>query len=97
MKFVVKPRNKTVVVGESVWFHCTAVGSPKPRITWLKYKQGSRPLDSEKYKTHKNGSLNIRHVQMADAGRYFCIAATKTDLKQSTVTLRVNGERLSLE
>ena len=62
-----------------------------PRITWLKYDQGGRPLNEEKYKVHNNGSLNIRDVQYSDAGRYFCIAATRVDLRQRTVHLEVKG------
>lgn len=92
LRFVVEPSNKTALVGDSVWFHCVATGSPKPRITWLKHDQGGRPLDQEKYKAHRNGSLNIRDVQFSDRGRYFCIAATNVDLKQKTVHLEVKGK-----
>lgn len=89
LRFLVEPSNNTATVGDSVWFHCVATGSPKPRITWLKHGQGGRPLDEEKYKAHENGSLNIRDVQLSDAGSYFCIAATNVDLKQITVHLEV--------
>ncbi|XP_078349358.1 contactin-3-like [Oculina patagonica] len=89
LRFLIEPSNKTAFVGDSVWFHCVATGSPKPRVTWLKHDQGGRPLDEEKYKAHENGSLNIRDVQFSDRGRYFCIAATNVDLKQKTVHLEV--------
>lgn len=89
LRFLVKPSNNTATVGDSVWFHCVATGSPKPRITWLKHGQGGRPLDEQKYKAHENGSLNIKDVQLSDAGSYFCIAATNVDLKQITVHLEV--------
>ncbi|XP_020607403.1 roundabout homolog 1-like isoform X2 [Orbicella faveolata] len=92
LRFLVEPNNNTATVGDSVWFHCVATGSPKPRITWLKHGQGGRPLDEEKYKAHENGSLNIRDVQLSDAGSYFCIAATNVDLKQITVHLEVKGK-----
>lgn len=92
LRFLVEPSNKTASVGDSVWFHCEATGSPKPRITWLKHGQGGRPLDEEKYKAHENGSLNIRDVQLSDRGSYFCIAATNVDLKQKTVHLEVKGK-----
>lgn len=92
LRFLVEPSNNTATVGDSVWFHCVATGSPKPRITWLKHGQGGRPLDEEKYKAHENGSLNIRDVQLSDAGSYFCIAATNVDLKQITVHLEVKGK-----
>jgi len=89
LKFLLEPKNRTAFVGESVWFHCAATGSPKPRITWLKHDQGGRPLNEEKYKAHANGSLNIRNAQLSDTGRYFCIAATHVDLRQKTVHLVV--------
>ena len=92
LKFLLEPKNRTAFVGESVWFHCAATGSPKPRITWLKHDQGGRPLNEEKYKAHANGSLNIRNAQLSDTGRYFCIAATHVDLRQKTVHLVVKGK-----
>lgn len=89
LRFLHEPENQAAFIGESVWFHCAATGSPQPKITWLKYDQGRRPLDAEKYKVHKNGSLNIRNVTSSDRGRYFCIAATRVDLRQKTVHLFV--------
>ncbi|XP_029207691.2 peroxidasin homolog [Acropora millepora] len=89
LRFVQTPKNQTAFIGESVWFHCAATGSPKPKVTWLKHDQGGRPLDAEKYKVFKNGSLVIKNVGSGDSGRYFCIAATRVDLRQKTVHLVV--------
>ena len=92
LRFVQTPKNQTAFIGESVWFHCAATGSPKPKVTWLKHDQGGRPLDAEKYKVFKNGSLMIKNVGSGDSGRYFCIAATRVDLRQKTVHLVVKGK-----
>lgn len=94
LRFVQTPKNQTAFIGESVWFHCAATGSPKPKVTWLKHDQGGRPLDAEKYKVFKNGSLMIKNVRSADSGRYFCIAATRVDLRQKTVHLVVKGKSI---
>lgn len=95
LRFVETPKNQTAFIGESVWFHCAATGSPKPKVTWLKHDQGGRPLDAEKYKVFKNGSLMIKDVRSGDSGRYFCIAATRVDLRQKTVHLVVKGKSIS--
>lgn len=94
LRFVQTPKNQTAFIGESVWFHCAATGSPKPKVTWLKHDQGGRPLDAEKYKVFKNGSLMIKNVGSGDSGRYFCIAATRVDLRQKTVHLVVKGKSI---
>lgn len=94
LRFVQTPKNQTAFIGESVWFHCAATGSPKPKVTWLKHDQGGRPLDAEKYKVFKNGSLMIKNVRSGDSGRYFCIAATRVDLRQKTVHLVVKGKSI---
>ncbi|XP_074631891.1 roundabout homolog 1-like isoform X3 [Acropora palmata] len=97
LRFVQTPKNQTAFIGESVWFHCAATGSPKPKVTWLKHDQGGRPLDAEKYKVFKNGSLLIKNVRSADSGRYFCIAATRVDLRQKTVHLVVKEQPTQAE
>ena len=91
LRFLIEPRNQTAFINESVWFHCAATGSPKPKITWLKADQGGRPLNEEKYRAYANGSLRIKDVQYSDMGRYFCLVATRTDLRQRTVHLEVKG------
>lgn len=92
LRFLIEPRNQTAFINESVWFHCAATGSPKPKITWLKADQGGRPLNEEKYRAYANGSLRIKDVQYSDMGRYFCLVATRTDLRQRTVHLEVKGK-----
>lgn len=91
LRFLIEPRNQTAFINESVWFHCAATGRPKPKITWLKADQGGRPLNEEKYRAYANGSLRIKDVQYSDMGRYFCLVATRTDLRQRTVHLEVKG------
>lgn len=95
LRFVQTPKDQTAIIGQSVWFHCAATGSPKPKVTWLKHDQGGRPLDAEKYKVFKNGSLKITDVRSGDSGRYFCIAATRVDLRQKTVHLWVKGKSIN--
>ena len=91
LRFLIEPRNQTAFINESAWFHCAATGSPTPKITWLKADQGGRPLNEEKYRAYANGSLRIKDAQYSDMGRYFCLVATRTDLRQRTVYLEVKG------
>ena len=33
-RFTLGPQNATVREGQSVWFHCAAVGNPEPTMDW---------------------------------------------------------------
>lgn len=61
-----------MVVGDTVALQCKALGSPQPRITWLRNDQPLRP--SERYHfTAGNQLLIIGAASMEDAGRYTCL------------------------
>ncbi|XP_008318572.1 leucine-rich repeats and immunoglobulin-like domains protein 1 [Cynoglossus semilaevis] len=64
--------DRSVVVGDTVALQCKALGSPQPRITWLRNDQPLRP--SERYHfTAGNQLLIIGAASMEDAGRYTCL------------------------
>ena len=84
------PSNITAFVGDSIWLHCAARGSPTPRITWFKSSQGGKPLDKERFILYKNGSMIIRDVQLKDKGTYFCLSSG--NMKQSIRYLEVKGK-----
>ena len=87
---LVLPSNITAFVGDSIWLHCAARGSPTARITWFKSGQGGKPLDKERFILHENGSMIIRDVQLKDKGAYFCL--TIANIKQGTRYLEVKGK-----
>lgn len=89
-----KPRNITVYVGDSVWFHCDARRVPRfPfKVAWFKRGQGSKMLDKKRFRVIANGSIHITDIRLNDEGKYFCI--TKKNFKQTFGTryLLVRGK-----
>lgn len=61
-----------MVVGDTVALQCKALGSPPPRITWLRNDQPLRPSDRHHF-TPGNQLLVIGSASLEDAGRYTCL------------------------
>ncbi|XP_051581270.1 hemicentin-1-like isoform X1 [Myxocyprinus asiaticus] len=77
------PDEETVARGGDVTLQCEADGVPSPTITWMK---DGRPLSTSRRAQILNEGrlLRIQDAQVADTGRYTCIAvnvAGQTDRK----------------
>ncbi|CAH8548071.1 unnamed protein product [Dicrocoelium dendriticum] len=91
------PDDLTVREGETATFECITTGYPKPSIYWeLADKTPIFPTESGtamhspiRFYVHKNGRLDIRNVQLSDAGKYQCTAHSSVDRIHSTATLHV--------
>ena len=57
------PRDKTIIEGASVTFHCNATGNPPARITWI--KDG---------KTMSSGNVLTFKTSRNQSGEYWCTA-----------------------
>ncbi|CAD5112458.1 DgyrCDS1679 [Dimorphilus gyrociliatus] len=78
------PSDKTVIVGETVVFHCSANALKSPTIQWLK--------DGAVISSNKDTNcLTINNVSYADRGWYTCRASTATDTKDESAELFVNS------
>lgn len=78
------PTDQTVIVGETVVFHCSANALKSPTIQWLK--------DGAVIKSKKDSNcLTINNVSYADRGWYTCRASTATDTKDESAELFVNS------
>ncbi|XP_076012898.1 leucine-rich repeats and immunoglobulin-like domains protein 1 [Genypterus blacodes] len=64
--------DRSVAVGDTVALQCKALGSPPPRITWLRNDQPLRPSDRHHF-TPGNQLLVISSASLEDAGRYTCL------------------------
>ncbi|XP_028854532.1 leucine-rich repeats and immunoglobulin-like domains protein 1 [Denticeps clupeoides] len=80
--------DRSVVVGETVALQCKALGSPAPRITWLRGDEPLRPGDRHHF-TAGNQLLIIRSAALDDAGRYTCLMSNTLGTERAHCQLSV--------
>ncbi|XP_018598161.2 protein turtle homolog B isoform X1 [Scleropages formosus] len=74
--------------GGSITLSCTALGNPKPVVSWL--REGETLGDSEKYKV-SDGRLTVVSVLREDGGVYMCRAHSPQGEVVHTTRLLVQG------
>ncbi|XP_040889228.1 leucine-rich repeats and immunoglobulin-like domains protein 1 [Toxotes jaculatrix] len=84
--------DRSVVVGDTVALQCKALGSPPPRITWLRNDQPLRPSDRH-YFTTGNQLLVIGSASLEDAGRYTCLMSNTLGTERAHSQLVVTQRR----
>uniref|UniRef100_A0A8C6UNM7 Leucine-rich repeats and immunoglobulin-like domains 1 n=1 Tax=Neogobius melanostomus TaxID=47308 RepID=A0A8C6UNM7_9GOBI len=84
--------DRTVVVGETVALQCKALGSPPPRITWLRNDQPLRSSDRHHF-TPGNQLLVIGSATLEDAGRYTCLMSNTLGTERAHSQLVVTQRR----
>ncbi|KAF5916712.1 hypothetical protein HPG69_005507 [Diceros bicornis minor] len=83
------PEEVTVLVNKSVLMECLSTGSPAPRNSWQ--KDGQPLLEDEHHKFLSNGRiLQILNIQIADIGRYVCIAKNTAGSAKKYFNLNVH-------
>lgn len=80
--------DRNVVVGETVALQCKALGSPPPRITWLKGEEPLHPSDRHHF-TPGNQLLVIGTTTLEDAGRYTCVMSNTLGTERAHCQLNV--------
>ncbi|KAM6980845.1 leucine-rich repeats and immunoglobulin-like domains protein 1 [Aplochiton taeniatus] len=87
--------DRRVVVGDTVALQCKALGSPPPRITWLRDDVPLRPSDRLHF-TPGNRLMVIGSAALEDAGRYTCTMSNPlgTERAHSQLTVVGRGEGL---
>uniref|UniRef100_A0A096MH98 Leucine rich repeats and immunoglobulin like domains 1 n=1 Tax=Poecilia formosa TaxID=48698 RepID=A0A096MH98_POEFO len=84
--------DRSVAVGDTVALQCKALGSPPPRITWLRDDQPLRPSDRH-YFTPGNQLLVIGAASPEDAGRYTCLMSNTLGTERAHSQLAVTQHR----
>lgn len=84
--------DRTVVVGDTVALQCKALGSPPPRITWLRNDQPLRPSERHHF-TPGNQLLVIGSATVEDAGRYTCLMSNTLGTERAHSQLDVTPRR----
>ena len=83
----VTPPSLTVTQNQTALFYCSAVGNPRPRVSWSKTSGGGL--------LNMNGRqdmLEIRKTSYNDSGEYVCTATNLLGKVQKFVKLFVEGE-----
>ncbi|KAI5093669.1 leucine-rich repeats and immunoglobulin-like domains protein 1 isoform X1 [Silurus meridionalis] len=80
--------DRSVVLGEAVALQCKAMGSPPPRITWLRGGEPLQPTERHHF-THANQLLVISSTTMEDAGRYTCVMSNPLGTERAQCSLTV--------
>ncbi|KAM8917333.1 leucine-rich repeats and immunoglobulin-like domains protein 1 isoform 2-T2 [Spinachia spinachia] len=87
-----KLENHSVVVGDTVALQCKALGSPPPRITWLRDDVPLRPSARHHF-TPGNQLLVIGSAALEDAGRYTCLMSNTLGTERAHSQLVVSQRR----
>ncbi|XP_006907796.1 hemicentin-1 isoform X1 [Pteropus alecto] len=86
---VAVPAEVTVLVNKSVLMECSSSGSPAPRNSWQ--KDGQPLLEDEHRQLLSSGRiLQIQNTQIADIGRYVCIAENTAGSAKKYFNLNVH-------
>lgn len=59
-----------------------------------KYGQGN--LEGNRFKTHGNGTLEIKSIQVLDQGTYLCVVSNVAGRDENQVHVEVKGEPLNV-
>lgn len=73
--------------------HCTASGTPEPKITW---SFNGHPLDENTDHIHilENGTLIIIHPIEDDEGTYICEATNYLGSISTVANYKINGKKM---
>nr|XP_004546358.2 neurofascin [Maylandia zebra]XP_004546359.2 neurofascin [Maylandia zebra] len=82
-------RNEFIKVteGSRTFLDCQYFGSPVPELRWSKYGQGN--LEGNRFKTHSNGTLEIKHIKIEDQGTYVCVVSNIAGRDEDQVRVEV--------
>ncbi|NXT68617.1 HMCN1 protein, partial [Chaetops frenatus] len=82
------PQTAVVHINTSALLECAAEGVPAPRITWR--KDGAVFTgNNSRYSVLEDGSLHIPWAQVADTGRYMCMATNAAGSERQRIDLHV--------
>ncbi|XP_066282432.1 papilin-like isoform X1 [Branchiostoma lanceolatum] len=91
LEITTRPKNATIVEGETLILICRALGTPTPQVSWLK-EEGPLPEDRTQFVA--NGDLQISPVAMEDSGRYTCIVSNGRAAITSSAWVTVEEQQI---
>uniref|UniRef100_A0A8C6VX62 Neural cell adhesion molecule L1 n=1 Tax=Nothobranchius furzeri TaxID=105023 RepID=A0A8C6VX62_NOTFU len=86
---IIGARNELIKVieGSRTFLDCRYFGSPVPELRWSKYGQGN--LEGNRFKTHSNGTLEIKRIKVEDQGTYLCVISNIAGRDEDQVRVEV--------
>uniref|UniRef100_A0A3B3U118 Neurofascin n=1 Tax=Poecilia latipinna TaxID=48699 RepID=A0A3B3U118_9TELE len=86
---IIGPRNELIktIEGHRAFLDCRFFGSPVPELRWSKYGQGN--LEGNRFRTHRNGTLEIKRIQIEDQGTYLCVISNIAGRDENQVRVEV--------
>ncbi|MEQ2257967.1 hypothetical protein XENORESO_020563 [Xenotaenia resolanae] len=86
---IIGTRNELVktIEGHHAFLDCRFFGSPMPELRWSKYGQGN--LEGNRFKTHSNGTLEIKRIRIEDQGTYLCVISNIAGRDENQVRVDV--------
>ncbi|KAM7417130.1 hypothetical protein PAMA_016980 [Pampus argenteus] len=85
----------TIQPGRSIYVHCSVKGEPVPTLKWI-LPAGVHVKPSQ-FLGHRlfvfpNGTLYVKNVSPADAGRYECVATNTVGIAKRTIQIDVRAD-----
>lgn len=86
-RVTINPSYRTVDIGESIEFQCSATGYPPPTVTWIR---GSGKIIPRAAKID-GSNLVLRDIQSEDEGDYICTVTNRGGSVTRKALLYVRG------
>uniref|UniRef100_A0A3B5M482 Neural cell adhesion molecule L1 n=1 Tax=Xiphophorus couchianus TaxID=32473 RepID=A0A3B5M482_9TELE len=82
---IIGPRNELIktIEGHRAFLDCRFFGSPVPEL----YGQGN--LEGNRFRIHRNGTLEIKRIQIEDQGTYLCVISNIAGRDENQVRVEV--------
>ncbi|XP_054902290.1 neurofascin isoform X3 [Poeciliopsis prolifica] len=86
---IIGPRNELIktIEGHHTFLDCRFFGSPVPELRWSRYGQGN--LEGNRFRIHRNGTLEIKRIQIEDQGTYLCVISNIAGRDETQVRVEV--------
>ncbi|XP_032438808.1 neurofascin isoform X3 [Xiphophorus hellerii] len=86
---IIGPRNELIktIEGHRAFLDCRFFGSPVPELRWSRYGQGN--LEGNRFRIHRNGTLEIKRIQIEDQGTYLCVISNIAGRDENQVRVEV--------
>ncbi|KAJ9585761.1 hypothetical protein L9F63_002456, partial [Diploptera punctata] len=81
------PSTKVVEIGHNAVLLCSAVGTPSPRISWVRDMLPVDPNKNSRYSILDTGALQISSSEEEDQGKYECVAENVVGTEYSHSTM----------